>query len=185
MAENFTNSVCGHLAHQLIAEKAEIFKHQAIAKSIQEAIIEKKTSLVRDLLIGKNLEINMRLMTVLKVHSFNFDDNFTISLTLAEEVYSQIRDIDLTRKEWKIVNEYDDYMLKFIDDPDAGWDCNVLSAASELGKLKHRIRLIKKIFTPFFFEDAVAPRFFEQTDIFINGNEFYNGQLIEDTIIRK
>lgn len=182
---NCSNSVCGHLAHQLIAEKAEIFKHQAIAKSIQEAIVEKKTSLVRDLLIGNSLKINKRLITVIKVHSFNFEDNFTIGLTLAEEVYSKTKDIQPTKKEWKIIKEYDDYVLKFLRDPDAGWDCNILNAASELRKLKHGVRLIKNIFTPFFFEDAVAPGFFEQTDIFVNGNEIYNGQLIEETIINK
>ncbi len=180
---NCSNSVCGQLAQQLITEKAEIFKHQAIAKSIQKTIIEKKTSLVQDLLIGKSLKIKNRLVTVLKVNSFDFEENFTIGLTIAEDIFCKTKDTKVTKRERKIINEYDKYMLKFIEVPDAGWSTHILRAASELSKLKHGIKSINYIYTPFWFEDAVAPSFFEQTGIFVNGNELYKGKLIEEAII--
>jgi hypothetical protein len=179
-----SNKVCGLLAQQLASEKAETFRHLAIVKSIQNTIIEKKTSLVRNLLMGKSLKIRNRVYVVLEVTAKDYEDIFTINLMVAEEPYSATKDINLTKMETKCVAKYDEYLLKCIDHGcSKDWQRKVQDTAIEIYKLKHGILLVKPIFRTFEFEDAVAPSFFKQTDIFVNGNELYKGKLIEETII--
>lgn len=163
-----SNSVCELLAQQLVTEQAEVVKHQGTVNIIKQAILEKKTEIVKRLVRGRMFKFEGKLVIVTNVNSYESEEGFVITFTFAEEPVSATRFISLTKREKDLLNQYSEAFKYCRQRYETCWEREVSKLGYALGILKHRISLIEHSSQEFRFDDAKEPGFFRTTGILVN-----------------
>ena len=171
----YCKSIIEHLAQQLVSEQVEVIKHQALVDTIKQAIKEKKLSIIHDLINDQIFYIDHKYYFVQEINAEDMSDGFEVAVTLVE-LDPSIDDTNLTKRERELLAEYKQVSL-------SGCWCGLFELSQSLAVLKHGIKLVKRIYTRFYFDDASEPEFNEQSGIKV-GCKGVNGRslLLEDLI---
>lgn len=161
----YSNQVCGLLAQQLVEEQAEVVKHEAVVKEIKKAIISRKTEVVSNLVEGRVFNFDNKEVIVLKVDSFEVEAGFFIELTFGQLPASATLDVQLTKKESELMDQYAKALEHCCRCFQNDWYSIASRAANALVDLKNGVKLIERSMYGFDFDDAIDPDFFKITGI--------------------
>ena len=163
----FSKEVCERLAHELVTEQAELLKHEALVKTMKEKLVEGKKLLIRSLIGRKTFLIEGKWMTALAIDFYVEADSMVVYVTFGLDAADVVGDRLLTRKEERLLKEYN-MLRKCCREP--GYedvDKDTLEAAETLALLKNGINLLRYYTWTVDFSNPSSKNFFTESSLMV------------------
>ena len=165
-----SNQVCEQLARQLVEEQAEMLKHKAIVEGIKQAILQKKTEVIKEKVAGKLFRLSKMSALVLDVFGTDLENDFAITFRFVESPDSILRNQhQFTRKEKVLIDDYTSAFCEYTKHPSRDAERKLYNISNHLELLKHGIKPVTLGFRRFSYDEAAEPEFFEKTGIEVDG----------------
>ena len=167
--KELTQNVCVKLAEELVSIETEVAKQNALLESVKGMIADKKTDVIRNILVGEELHFPSKTYMTLEVElgkEHLCKDDFVVFANLATDPkWVEDSGLKLSAAETKLFAVYKEAYENFYIYMDKDEIEKMKNAAQKMRGLKNKLNLMLIKFWTFEYEDATKERFFEETGV--------------------
>ena len=173
----YSRKMCEKLAEELVSVETEIAKQSILLESIKKVIAERKTEIIKSLVLGEKLHFPSKTCMVVDVvlgESKMSELGFFVQGTIATDPESVEKDdMKLSAAEAKLFAKYKVAYENYFNLLDLDELAKMQEVADKMRGLKNKLKLISCRYWPFRYDDASNARFFEETGVRVHLDRGY------------